>query len=360
MSDRPLVVALDDYEHALRRLADWSAIEARAELRVHHAPLHGDELLRAIESADALLLMRDRTPLPAALIGRLPKLRLVVYTGTRNAALDVAALARRGIAVCHTEWGPSKESTCELAWTLILAAAKRLPQAVQGLREGRWRADGEPDGASAQRQDGRDGSGATLGAVLHGERLGLVGLGEIGGRMARVGRAFGMDVVAWSPRMTPERAAAQGATAVTLDELVATSKVVSRSSSTLPAPGSPTKPRWQRPCAPAGRARPPSTCMRTSRSTATIRCARCRTRCSRRTWASCRSRCSSASTGMRPRRSTRGCAAGRCRGNWADESGRCCVSRRRWSPHAAAHAWRPIAFAASHCSSIINIHTISP
>ena len=171
-NDRPLVVALDDYEHALRALADWSAVEARAELRVFHEPLRGEALLRAVEGADALLLMRDRTPLPAALIDALPKLKLVVFTGTRNAALDTAALARRGIAVCHTAWGPSKESTCELAWSLILAAVKRLPDAVQGLREGRWR------------------DGGTLAGVLHGERLGLVGLGEIGGRMARVGRAF--------------------------------------------------------------------------------------------------------------------------------------------------------------------------
>ena len=209
-TDRPLVVvALDDYEHALRALADWSAVEARAELRVFHEPLRGEALLRAVEGADALLLMRDRTPLPAALIDALPKLKLVVFTGTRNAALDAAALARRGIPVCHTAWGPSKESTCELAWSLILAAAKRLPDAVQGLREGRWR------------------DGGALANVLHGERLGLVGLGEIGGRMARVGRAFGMDVVAWSPRMTAERAAAEGATALPLDELVATSKVVS-------------------------------------------------------------------------------------------------------------------------------------
>lgn len=207
---RPLVVALDDYEHALRGGADWRGVESRAELRVHHAPLAGEALLAAIEDADALLLMRDRTPLPAALAEKLPRLRLVVFTGTRNAALDAPALAARGVAVCHTEWGPSKESTCELAWALILAAAKRLPEAVQGLREGRWRAG---DGGLAD--------------VLHGERLGLVGLGEVGARVARVGRAFGMEVAAWSPRMTPERAAAEGATATGLDELVETSKVVS-------------------------------------------------------------------------------------------------------------------------------------
>ena len=209
MPSRPIVVVLDDYEHAARRLADWSAIEALAELRIHHAPLGGHALLQAVQPADALVLMRDRTPVSAALVDAMPNLKYLVFTGTRNAALDFGALQRRGIPVSFTEWGPSKESTCELTWTLILAAAKRLPQAVQALHAGRWR------------------DGGALGQVLHGERLGLVGLGEIGGRMARVGNAFGMEVLAWSPRMTPERAAEQGARAVSHDELVQTSKVVS-------------------------------------------------------------------------------------------------------------------------------------
>jgi phosphoglycerate dehydrogenase-like enzyme len=209
MNSRPLVVVLDDHEDAARRLADWSAVERRADLRIHTAPLRGAALRDAVKDADALVLMRDRTPVDAALVAAMPRLKYLAFTGTRNAALDVAALQARGVPVCHTAWGPSKESTCELAWALILAAVKRLPQAVEAMKEGRWR-DGGP-----------------LGQVLHGERLGLVGLGEIGARMARVARAFGMEVVAWSPRMTAERAAEHGAHAVALDELVATSKVVS-------------------------------------------------------------------------------------------------------------------------------------
>ncbi|CAN5780122.1 D-2-hydroxyacid dehydrogenase family protein [soil metagenome] len=209
MPNRPLVVLLDDYEHAARRLADWSAVEALADLRIHHAPLRGDALREALHDADALLLMRDRTPVDAALIDAMPKLAYVAFTGTRNNALDLAAMQRRGVPVGFTEWGPSKESTCELTWALILAAIKRLPQAVQALQGGQWR------------------DGGALGQVLHGERLGLVGLGEIGGRVARIAKAFGMDVVTWSPRMTPDRAAEHGARAVSLDELVQTSKVVS-------------------------------------------------------------------------------------------------------------------------------------
>ena len=207
--DRPTIVVLDDYERALRRLADWSAIDRLAEVRVFHEPLRGDVLHAALAHADAVVLMRDRTPLRAELIARLPTLRLVVFTGTRNTALDVAALAARGIPVCHTEWGPSKDTTCELTWALILAAVKRLEAHLRLMRDGDWRDSGP------------------LGNMLAGEQLGLIGLGEIGGRVARVGTAFGMTVVTWSPHMTAERAAARGATAVPLDELLATSKVVS-------------------------------------------------------------------------------------------------------------------------------------
>ena len=205
---RPNIVVLDDYEGALRTLADWASIDARAEVAVHRTPLRGGALTDAVREADALVLMRDRTPLDAALIGQMPRLRCVVYTGTRNAALDAAALAARGIALCHTGWGPSKEATAELTWTLILAAAKQLDGHVSAMRAGVWR-------------------GAGLGAVLSGQRLGIVGLGEIGSRVARIGQAFGMDVVTWSPRMTAERAAAAGVAALPLDELLATSRVVS-------------------------------------------------------------------------------------------------------------------------------------
>ncbi len=207
--ERPTVVVLDDYERALRRLADWSEIDRLAEVRLYHEPLRGDVLHAALAHADAVVLMRDRTPLAASLIARLPRLKLVLFTGGRNAALDAAALAARGIPVCHTEWGPSKDTTCELTWALILAASRRLEAHFRLMRDGHWR-DGGP-----------------LGSMLAGERLGLIGLGEIGSRVSRIGNAFGMQVVAWSPHLTAERAAARQATAVPLDELLATSKVVS-------------------------------------------------------------------------------------------------------------------------------------
>jgi phosphoglycerate dehydrogenase-like enzyme len=208
-ANRPTIVVLDDYERALHRLADWSAIERLAQVRLFHEPLRGDVLHAALAQADAIVLMRDRTPLRAELIARLPKLRLVVFTGTRNSALDTEALAARGIPVCHTDWGPSKDTTCELAWALILAAARRLEAHFALMRNGHWRDTGP------------------LAPRLAGERLGLIGLGEIGGRVARIGAAFGMQVAAWSPHLTAARAAERGARAVALEELLATSKVVS-------------------------------------------------------------------------------------------------------------------------------------
>jgi len=158
-----------------------------------------------------LVLLRDRIPLDAATIAQLPRLRYLVFTGSRNTTLDASALAARGIPVSHTDWGPSKDSTCELTWALILAATRQLAQYSALLAQGQWRA------ASAQ----------VLPGVLHGDVLGLVGLGEIGKRVAVVGKALGMQVLTWSPNMTPERAAAHGVQAVSLDELLSRAKVLS-------------------------------------------------------------------------------------------------------------------------------------
>ena len=206
---RPRVVVLDDYEDFLRKSATWKDLEERADVTVHTRRLRGEVLFEAIKDADAIVVIRDRTPFKAELIARLPKLKLFVFTGLRNTQLDFAALAARGIPVGNTDHGSSKHSTAEMAWALILAAAKRLEEFFVLARSGGWR------------------DGGRLPWVLHGERLGLVGFGEIGQLVARAGAAFGMEIVTWSPHMTPERAAAGGAEPVPLEELLATSKVVS-------------------------------------------------------------------------------------------------------------------------------------
>ena len=203
------IVVLDDYEDSLRKTADWSPVEKLADVAYHTERLRGDALVAAVKEADAIVLIRDRTPFKADLLAKMPKLKLFIFTGGRNTQLDFAALAARGIPVANTVMSDSKPATAELTWALILAAAKRLEAYLALLRRGGW----------------RDGKG--LPQVLKGQRLGLVGFGEIGKMVGEVGKAFGMELVTWSPHMTPERAAEGGAKAVTLEELLSTSEVVS-------------------------------------------------------------------------------------------------------------------------------------
>jgi phosphoglycerate dehydrogenase-like enzyme len=208
---RPRIVVLGDAEQALRRLGNWADIDAQADVVVHSQPVHGVALVHALKEADVVVLVRDRTPFSEELLSQLPRLRYLIFTGTRNTTLDQEALAARNIPVSHTQWGPSKDSTCEMTWALILAAKRQLEQQTARLRAGHWRSE----------------TSQPLAGVLHGETLGLVGLGEIGGRVAKVGLALGMKIITWSPNMTPERAAAHGVEAVSLDTLLRQSGVVS-------------------------------------------------------------------------------------------------------------------------------------
>jgi len=203
------IVVLDDYEQAYKRLSNWDKIEAKAKVQVCDRPLYGKDLLEVLKDTQGLVLMRDRTPLQADLIKQLPLLEHVVFTGTRNLALDVTALRARNISISHTEWGPSKDSTAELTWALILGIHKRIVEQNALLLNQSWR------------------NQHSLLPVLKGQILGLIGLGEIGGRVAKIAQAFGMHILTWSPHMTTERAAAVGATSVSLDDLLKQSHIVS-------------------------------------------------------------------------------------------------------------------------------------
>ena len=206
---RKKIVVLDDYENSYEKLSNWSSIKGLADVQIFNQPLLGATLLEKIQDAHALVLMRDRTPLKADLIAQLKHLEYVVFTGTRNLALDAEVLKQKGIPVSHTEWGPSKDSTAELTWALILGLHKRLVEQNKLIIDQQWR------------------NQHSLLPVLKGQTLGLVGLGEIGSRVTKVALAFGMKVVTWSPNITTERAAAVGTESVSLDALMQTSDIVS-------------------------------------------------------------------------------------------------------------------------------------
>jgi phosphoglycerate dehydrogenase-like enzyme len=196
----PLQVAvLDDYQSVARTVADWSPLAGRAEVTVFRDHLADEAaLVERLRPFSVLCVMRERTPLPRSLLERLEQLRLIVSTGPRNAAIDLEAAAERGITVANTRSAP--HGAMELTWALILAAARGLPGEMADLRAGGW-------------QRG-------IGADLAGRTLGLIGLGRIGSRMAQVGLAFGMEVLAWSPNLTPERASAAGAALVGKEEIL--------------------------------------------------------------------------------------------------------------------------------------------
>ena len=205
---QPNIVILGDYERALRRFSKWDPLDALAKVTIHHEPLRDEALYEAVKDADAIAIVRDRSPFNEAMIARLPKLKFLMFTGERNGTLDSAALISRNIPIGVTPGGPSKETTAELTWALILGASKRLVEENKLISSGGWRDE------------------LSVLPMLAGERLGVMGLGAIGSRVARVGTAFGMEVVTWSPRMTPERAAAENAKSVSLEELLKTSKIV--------------------------------------------------------------------------------------------------------------------------------------
>jgi phosphoglycerate dehydrogenase-like enzyme len=205
------IAILDDWQGVARRSADWSPLEGRAEL-VFFADAFGaeDEAARALESFEIILTMRERTPFPASLIQRLPKLRMIGITGAGNRSLDLEACARQGATVCHTGGSSGAPyATAELALGLLIAAARAIPAADANVRAGRFQ------------------RGLAIGIGLAGKTLGIIGLGRLGGRMARYGAALEMNVIAWSPNLTQARAEAAGARLASKAELMAASDAVS-------------------------------------------------------------------------------------------------------------------------------------
>jgi len=208
------VAVLDDWQGVARASADWSKLQARADV-VFFSDAFGNEsaAAAALTPFDIILSMRERTPLPGTLINQLPQLKFLGITGARNLSLDLAACTARGVLVSYTTSPPNddsaKNATAELALALLLSAARSVPVADAGLRAGRFQ------------------QGVPVGMTLAGKTLGVVGLGTLGAKMARYGRALEMKVLAWSPNLTEETASASGAERVTKEALLSRSDAVS-------------------------------------------------------------------------------------------------------------------------------------
>jgi phosphoglycerate dehydrogenase-like enzyme len=192
------IAIFDDYQNVALELADWSPVLEKATVTVFDDHLSdSDEIVNRLRGFDVVCVMCERTPLTRDIIERSPQLKLIVSTGSRNASIDVDAAAECGVEVRHTNYDSSP--TIELTWALILASARNLTLETASVQSGGWQ--------------------RTVGDGLRNKVLGVLGLGNIGGDVARIARAFGMQVMAWSENLTPERATATGAKLVSKREL---------------------------------------------------------------------------------------------------------------------------------------------
>jgi phosphoglycerate dehydrogenase-like enzyme len=200
------VALLDDYQGVALSMADWKSLPPGTEVVVFKDHLaEEDAVAKRLADFDIVMALRERTPFPRTLLERLPKLKLLITAGMRNASIDMKAAAERGVVVCGTAGLPYP--TAELAWGLILSLMRHIPAEDRATREGKWQ--------------------TSLGLGLNGKTLGVLGLGTLGSRAAKVGLAFEMEVLAWSQNLTTERAKETGATLVPKDELLARSDIVS-------------------------------------------------------------------------------------------------------------------------------------
>ncbi len=199
------VAVLDDYQAVAMQIADWSALPSDTHVHVFRDHLSDQNaLVERLKDFEIIVAMRERTPFPRDLLERLPRLKLLVTTGMRNASIDVKAAADKGIVVCGT--GGVGYPTAELTWGLILALLRQIPREDKATREGQWQ--------------------VSVGVGLRDKVLGVIGLGNLGSQVATVGKAFQMSVLAWSQNLTAERAAQFGATLVGKDELLSRADII--------------------------------------------------------------------------------------------------------------------------------------
>ena len=192
------VAVIDDYQHVAEALGDWESLPPGTEVVFFHDHLvDEDAIADRLRDFEVVALMRERTPIGRSLLSRLPKLRLLVTTGMQNRAVDVGSAHDRGVVVCGT--GSAANGAPELTWALLLAALRHIPEEDAATRGGAWQ--------------------RTVGGDLEGRVLGVIGLGRIGTKVARVAQAFGMEVIAWSQNLTEAAAGAAGVRRVDKEDL---------------------------------------------------------------------------------------------------------------------------------------------
>ncbi len=210
MVARMSIAVLDDWQAVAKQSADWSGLQQRADVVFFVEPFAGmDKLAKALAGFDIIIAMRERTKFSKELIDRLPKLRMIALTGGRTWTTDFDALNARGIPMCHTGGEKSGAATAEIALGLLLSAARFMNRGDDAIRKGGFQ------------------GGVPAGDVLDGKTLGIMGLGKIGSRMARYGKALGMQVIAWSANLTAEKAEAAGARLVDKNTLLTQSDAIS-------------------------------------------------------------------------------------------------------------------------------------
>jgi phosphoglycerate dehydrogenase-like enzyme len=197
---------LDDYLNISLKLADWSKIEDRVDVTVFNQPFASqDSAVSALKDFEIILAMRERTPFPRAMFDQLPKLKLLITSGMRNAAIDMAAAKDKGVVVCGTNW--PRDPTAALTMGMILELTRNIGRENARMHAGEY----------LQKH---------VGIEIDGKTLGVVGLGKLGAKVSTIAKTFGMNVIAWSPNLTAERCKEVGVTYATKEELFSTADII--------------------------------------------------------------------------------------------------------------------------------------
>jgi len=199
MNNSPVKIAvLDDYQQVAFKFADWSAITAKAEVKVFTDHTADEKtVIERLLPFNVICVMRERTPLSRNILSQLPNLKLIVTTGMRNASIDIKAVEELGITLNYT--GYLESGAPEMTWALIMAIARHIPQESNNFKAGGWQ--------------------TTIGGDFKGKTMGILGMGRVGSKIAAYAKAFDMNVIAWSPNLTEEKAAESGAQLVSKEDL---------------------------------------------------------------------------------------------------------------------------------------------